>query len=178
VTLISGFLVSLGKMSFWIAYPLIMIADLTSDTLYYLLGRGGKRPVQRWGRYLGLTTARVEKLERYFHRNAGKTLVLGKLAHGFGGPILVAAGLAHMPYKKFLFYNSAATIPKSLLLMVLGFYAGAAYLKFSQYFNEVALFFLILGLASPVLYFIIPWVFRKLVRIPRYLNPDYENTDR
>jgi membrane-associated protein len=90
---------------------------------------------------------------------------------------LVAAGLARMPYKKFLYYNSVATIPKSLLLLILGFYAGAAYLRFTKYFDEVALFFMLVGLALPVLYIIIPWAFRRLVRIPRYLNSHYENSD-
>ena len=120
VTVLCGFLASIGEINLLLAYAIIVIADVTGDSLYYAFARfGGRMWVKRWGHYVGITPARVESLEKHFKNNPGKTLVFGKVAHGLGGPVLVAAGLSNMPYPKFLLINIVASIPKSLLLILL-----------------------------------------------------------
>ncbi len=165
VTVVAGFLVFLGQMNFWIVYGLVLLGDLTGDTLYYGLGRGGKAAIRRWGKFVGLSEKLVEKLERHFHKHAGKTLLLGKLAHGFGGPVLVAAGLARMPYTEFLFYNLVATAPKSFALLLVGYYSGGAFVQMNHYLTLFGAVFLGIGLAIPMTYLIIPKVSQGVVRL-------------
>jgi len=70
-TLIAGFLVFLGKFNFLVVYGLIIAADLAGDTLYYLLGRGGKACVDKWGHRLHITAKRMERLNLHFKRHPG-----------------------------------------------------------------------------------------------------------
>ncbi len=140
VTVIAGFLVSLGYLDFPLTYTVAVMADLLGDSLYYFIGRlGAKRVADGWGQVLGISWDQIEKLKRHFERHVGKTLLLGKLTQGAGGLILVAAGAAEVPYPAFLWFNLLATLPKSLVLLLVGFYFGHAYRSIGTYLNIAAL---------------------------------------
>ncbi len=140
VTIIAGFLSSIRQMNFFLAYTLVVIADVAADSLYYALGHWGRKKfIERWGRYIGLHLKHVERIERHFNLHTGKTLIIGKLSHVVGAPILVAAGLANVPFKNFLTFDFLATLPKSLVLLIVGFYFGKAYVKMNSIINYAGL---------------------------------------
>jgi membrane protein DedA with SNARE-associated domain len=140
ICVIAGLLVSLGYLDFPLTYGLAVTADLVGDTLYYLTGRyGANRVMDRWGKYLGVPWDQIEKLKRHFQQHVGKTLLLGKLTQGAGGLILVAAGAAKVPSPIFLWFNLLGTLPKSLVLLLVGFYFGHAYRRINGYLNVLAL---------------------------------------
>ena len=166
VTLIAGFLVFLGSMNFWLAYAIIVAGDLAGDTIYYAIGRwGGRRLVKRWENKAGMGENKLEKLESHFKHHPAKTLVLGKLAHGLGGPVLAAAGLAKMPYSEFLLVNLLATVPKSLILLALGFYFGNAYSQVTRYLDAIGIAMLAGVLVLICAYFIMPYVIRRFFQV-------------
>lgn len=134
VTILAGFLASLGSLNFWICYPLIVVADMTGDVFMYAQGRwGGKPAVEKWGHLFGVSPEIIGRLEEHFKKNPGKTLIFGKLSHFFGGPVLIAAGMARMPLFKYIQFNFLGTIPKSFILLLVGFYFGQAYAKFDRF---------------------------------------------
>ncbi len=140
ITIIAGLLVSLGVLSFPLTYGLAVTADLLGDTLYYLAGRyGANRVVDHWGKYLGISWGQIERLKRHFDRHTGKTLLIGKLTHGAGGMILLAAGVGQVPYLSFFWFNLLGTLPKSLALLLVGFYFGHGYQRINRYLNDAAL---------------------------------------
>lgn len=130
VTIIAGFLASTGKINPTIAYAIIIIADLVGDTMYYAFGR--------WGR-AGFIEKHVVRVEKHFGTHAGKTLMLGKLTHAIGVGVLFGAGVAKVPYGKFLWYNLVPTLPKTLALLIVGYYFGQAYPIISRYFDYTAI---------------------------------------
>ena len=137
VTIIAGLLSSLGHLNIFIAYIVIVVADIVGDCIYYASGYyGGLRFIERWGRFLGITTEHVKKLETHFSKHSGKTLIIGKLTHAIGGVVLVTAGVAKVPFRRFVWYNFISTLPKSLILLLIGFYFGKAYQQINVYFNH------------------------------------------
>ena len=136
VTILAGFLASLGQFNLLICYPLIVVGDVIGDVLMYAQGRwGGKPAVERWGHYFGLKPEIIGRLEEHFKNHPGKTLIVGKISHFFGGPVLIAAGMARLKFSKFLWFNVLGTLPKSLVLLLVGFYFGEAYAKFDKFFT-------------------------------------------
>ncbi len=134
ITIISGFLASIGQLNFWLALFVVIMGDLVGDTLYYCLGRFGREKfIIRFGKYLGLTEARVEQMERHFQTHPWKTFTFGKFAHGTGSLILVASGLARVPYFEFLGYNIPTTLANSSILIIIGFFFGHAYTQIDSY---------------------------------------------
>ena len=82
ITVIAGFLSSLNTLDLLIAFGVVVLGDLTGDTLYYCIGYWGRESfVARWGKYVGLNIDRVRFMERQFEKR-GKTLLLwGKISH-------------------------------------------------------------------------------------------------
>ncbi|MBU1137244.1 DedA family protein [Patescibacteria group bacterium] len=143
ITIIAGFLASLGYINFLTAYLVIVVADEASDLMYFWIGeKGGRKFINRWGHYLGIAQKQAVSLEKYFGRHGGKMLFLGKLLHGIGTVFLVAAGLAKMPFSKFIFYNSLATLLKSIILITIGFYFGQAFMAINAYLEKITLVFI------------------------------------
>lgn len=130
-TICAGFLVAAGLASWPLLYPIVVGADLTADTLYYLLGRSARRPrPRRLVRGLGLTAGRLAILEKEVRTNAAKVLVGAKVVDVVAIPVLVAAGLAKVGYGRFLAWNAAATLPRAAVLMALGFFFGEQAIRY------------------------------------------------
>lgn len=158
ISVIAGFLIAQGLMSVYLTSIIIIIADLAGDSLYYGIGR--------WGVNLGLkifhlSPQKLIKIEQHFNSHSGKTLLLGKLAHGIGTTFLFAAGAVKMPFGKFLYYNILGTIPKSLTLIAIGYLFGQSYVRIGKYFDYYAIFTLTLGAVLAVIYFIVAKYARK-----------------
>jgi len=171
VTVIAGFLASIGQMELFISYIIIICADLVGDTLYYLLGKwGGRVGIHKWGNYVGINEQRMAKLGMHFKRHPAKTILLGKLAHGFGGPVLAAAGLASMPYRNFILLNLVPTIPKSLILILIGYYFGIA----NNIFDSFIIILLLLSIVLFLIFFIIPRFSERFLikNKSNHANPD------
>lgn len=149
VTVIAGYLASLGLLPAGGALAVVILGDLVGDALLYLAGRKGiKRMPQRWRDRLGLNAARIEALSDHFGARGGRTLVIGKLTHSAGAAILVAAGAARMPVAAFLGWNLVATLPKSAAFLALGYGFGAAYAQIDAWIVRVSFVLLVLLVAA------------------------------
>lgn len=139
-TVVAGFMASMGLMNFYVAYAVIVAGDVAEDCLYFALGYWGREKlIRRWGKFLGITVERVERLENHFGKHTGKTLIIGKLSHIFGVVVLLAAGLAKIKFWDFFKFDFIATLPKSLILLIAGYYFGKAAIRSIESFDAVAL---------------------------------------
>ncbi|MFH1192739.1 MAG: DedA family protein [Candidatus Jorgensenbacteria bacterium] len=147
-TVIAGFLASLGYFNAVIVYFVAVAGDLIGDILYYAAGRwGGNRIVAR-GHFFNIKAERLETLERHFETHAGKTLLFGKWTQSIGAPILLAAGMARVPFKKYLWFNMLGTLPKVLILVLIGYHFGRAYEQIDKYLGyAVTSIFIVVVLA-------------------------------
>lgn len=157
-TVAAGFLVAQGYINFFIIYPFVVVADLVGDSFYYSIGR--------WGKKLGFKIFRIKdekfkELEKRFNKNSGKAMLIGKIAHGIGGAFIFVAGVARMPYGKFLFYNAIASTPKSLMLLLIGYFFGASYARINKYFDYYSWTTLVIGVIILISYIFITKKIKK-----------------
>ena len=135
VTLIAGMYISTGHLDGFVSYIVLTAGDLVGDSLYYAIGRKGSGrlfPV-KWCKILGVTKDQITKFKSFFQNHKTKTLLVGKWSHAVGVPILLAAGLAKVPYGQFLTISIFATLPKTLVLLGLGYYFSKSYAKIATY---------------------------------------------
>lgn len=145
ITVIAGFLSSLGHLNLLTAYSIVVLGDIVGDSLYYMAGRWGRTYLfRRWGRYVGVTIEGIIQFQEYLTKHPAKTRVVAKLSHVVGVPVIVAAGMANIPYWKFLGSIFLATVPKSLLLIMIGFYFGQGYAKIAKYLDYTTLGMIVL----------------------------------
>lgn len=79
ITIIAGFLSSLELLNPFLVYAVVVIADLFGDFVYYAIGRWGRKNfINKWGKYIGLSAAKIIRLESHFEKHTRKTLIFGK----------------------------------------------------------------------------------------------------
>jgi len=153
ITIIAGFFSSLGYINFFGAYFVIVAGDIAGDVLHYAVGRyGGRKFIDKWGRFIGVGEREVESLEKQFEKRGSKLLFIGKMSHGVGGAFLVAAGIIKMPFDKFIFSNFLATLLKSLILLVVGYYFGQAFVTINSYLEKIAVLSIAIAVTSALAY--------------------------
>jgi membrane-associated protein len=165
VTIIAGFLVSLGFMDFLPTYLVVVAGDLAGDVIYYSAGRWWfHNAVRKVASFFGFRVKLIQTLEEAVKKHKGKVLFFGKLSHALGGIILFAAGSAEIPLREFLWFNFLATLPKSLVLLAVGYYFGSTITNFKKYvdFTVVGLFVFTLILIG--IYFAIVYFSNKVVK--------------
>lgn len=127
VMMATGLLWRLDTVAFWPAYLTLIVADILSDIMWYLVGRYGARSFfTRWGHYINVTPEIIAKVERKFNQYHTKILIISKLTMGFGlaVPIQVVAGMLRVPFTRYLTINGLGSIVWVFALMGIGYYFG------------------------------------------------------
>lgn len=134
VTVGFGSLVAAKFFEFWAAYVVIVAADLTGDLMYYGIGRWfDSKFVKRLARRLKLNIEKAQHEADVDFRQHGAAIILWNKLNPAGAIILAAAGFAEMPFYDFLFWNLLATLPKSLILLGMGYYYYQTWLDLQKY---------------------------------------------
>jgi membrane protein DedA with SNARE-associated domain len=92
----------------------------------YAIGMFGGRPViERWGRYLGITPADLDRADDFFDRHGNAAAFFGRMVPVIRSLVSFAAGIAHMPLGRFVVFTFLGSLPWTLLLVVAGVVMGA-----------------------------------------------------
>ena len=149
ITVIAAYLAQQGLMPIIGVYIICVLGDLIGDTIWYGVGRFAPDMLPlRWQERFGITKGRKLVLEDHFDQHGGRTLLFGKWTHSAGLPIMVASGLAKMPYGPYIWYNLLGTLPKTLLFCVIGYFLGSAYSSIYVYMGRVSLILFVVILAA------------------------------
>lgn len=105
----AGILSHEGLARWWLALPVCVLGVLAGDVVLYWAGR-------RWGeRLLGwrvvrhvLTRARAEWLEAAYREHAMKTVAMARHVTGLRAAAFLTAGIARVPFWKFILADAAA----------------------------------------------------------------------
>ncbi|MBU6321618.1 MAG: DedA family protein [Patescibacteria group bacterium] len=138
ITIIGAFLAAQGFFNVFIVFGVVVAGDLAGDLLYYSVGRFGRvAALERLGLRIGLSPERFERLEKYFEAYGAKAMFYAKYTQT-GIIALPAAGAARMPVVSFVWYNLLGTLPKSLGLVLVGYFFGYAYKQIDSVFARAS----------------------------------------
>jgi membrane protein DedA with SNARE-associated domain len=122
----AGYLVSIGKLSLIGAATAGAIGCNVGSTIaYYVAAIGGRPVLDRWGKYVLISPAELERTDRFFARYGAATVFFGRLLPVVRTFIAFPAGLARMPMLKFQIYTFLGSWPWCLALAYIGYLLGA-----------------------------------------------------
>jgi membrane protein DedA with SNARE-associated domain len=152
VSMVAGYLARLGLFDPIAVLVIVVLGDLVGDVALYLIGRKGRLVVRRrWLRRLKISPAQLARLVRRFREQDVRLILFGKFTHYLGFAILLAAGVARMPFGRFLFACLIATIPKSAVLVAIGWTFGEAWSREDDWlFRVLAVSLAVLALSLPL----------------------------
>lgn len=143
IAVICGWLASVGILHFGFAYLVLIAGNLVGDAFYYTLGYwGGPALINKWGHWFRLDGEKTLKLKKYFDNHGGKILLWAKIAPDLSATVILAgAGLARFNFLTFFRYGLMVEIPKTAILMFVGYLVGDAYQKIVNYFDYLGAVF-------------------------------------
>ncbi len=156
----SGFLFVSGSLSwgaisslvFKVAIPAALGVTLGSYVVYFVARYGGKFTIEKWGKYIGLLWADIEKLQSKLSGTKTDELIIG------GARILpivpsvaisAFCGILEMNVIKYFFITFIGMFLRGLILGAIGWQVGNVYEKYANFFasaEQVVLLSTILGL--------------------------------
>ena len=134
VSVIAGFLVTLGVFNPLLVYVVMVLGDIIGDGIIYYIGYSGKRFLK----YFRVTEEKLEKAKQYFHENHKKAIFMSKLVHGIGFTGLIAAGASHVPYKRYFLTCTFISVVQSAVMLTVGILFGHAYVQIGKYLDYYA----------------------------------------
>ena len=143
VSVVCGFLVTLGFFNPLIVYVVMVLGDIIGDGIFYFIGYKGKKLFH----YFKINEEKIEKAKIYFQENHYKAIAASKIMWGIGTAGLIAAGALHVPYKRYFKTCALYSFGQSFIMIILGIFFGQAYIIIGKYFNYYAAGVSVLGIA-------------------------------
>ncbi len=121
----AGYLVSRGQMNLYLVATIGALGCNIGSAVAYEVGRyGGRRAVERWGRYVLLTRHDLAMADRFFHRFGSITVLVARMLPVVRTYIALPAGIAAMPRLRFQVYTFVGSWPWCFLLAYIGMLLG------------------------------------------------------
>ena len=121
----AGYLVFLGHMDFASAAVAGVAGGLLGSIASYVIGYHGGRPlVEKYGRYLFISSRHVTAAQQWFDRYGIKATFFARLLPVVRTFISLPAGFARVSFSKFVFYTVLGSIPWTIGLIYAGMLLG------------------------------------------------------
>lgn len=175
VTLAGGFLAGSDQLNYWIVLGDAILGATLGGNVGYWVGRYGGWPfLLGIGRIFRVQEPQLLSLKNQFAENAAKAVFLGRfvaLLRIFASPL---AGIAQMPYLKFLFYNTAGAAAWATVMVTLSYFAGQVVPleKLVEWASRFALLTLVIAIAWIVLPI---WLESRKVKAEAAAHPSVED---
>jgi membrane protein DedA with SNARE-associated domain len=150
----AGYLISVGQFSLiGAATAGALGCNIGSTLAYFVAAKGGRKVLERWGGYILLGPAELDRAERFFARYGAATVFVGRLLPVVRTFIAFPAGLARMPMLKFQIYTFLGSWPWCFGLAYVGLLLGArwesdpTFRKIFHQFDAIIALVLFAGLA-------------------------------
>ena len=156
ITLAGGFLAGSKELNYWFVLGSAIAGAVVGGTCGYWIGRKGGWPLLvKIGGFFRIREEKLLQMKQQVSENAGKTVFLGRflaLLRIVASPL---AGIAQMPFYKFMAYNLAGATAWASVMVTLSFFAGRLVpleqlVVWVAQFGVIALFLLISWIVVPL----------------------------
>ena len=114
--------------SFLVALVVATLGAVAGSLAGYLIGAWGGRPLlDRWGRYVHIHPADLDRADAWFVRHGDWAVLIGRLIPLVRALINYPAGVARMPLGRFLLFSALGSLPWNAALLFAGYLLGANY---------------------------------------------------
>lgn len=133
----AGVFAGAGRLNVFGVAIVGFLAAVAGDNIGYLIGHfGGRGLVLRFGRYIFVTEKRLKKAEDFFGRHGGKIVAVARFIDGLRQLNGIVAGIAGMPWKRFLAFNAIGAAAWVAVWTSVGYFAGGHLTVIYQQFRH------------------------------------------
>ncbi len=137
VALLAGASANLGHVSLVGVLIVVVVAAIVGDSVGYEIGRHLGPRVLRIP-VLATRAERIDGARAFLSRRGGTAVFLGRWTAFFRAVMPFLAGMARMPYRRFLSWNVLGGLSWGVTVVLLGYAAGASYARVEKVFGPAA----------------------------------------
>jgi membrane-associated protein len=121
---LGGVYAARGDLNVVAVMAIAFFAAVCGESIGYWLGRRyGMRLIVRLP-FVNRLESRIEGIQAHFDRHGGKTVAIGRYATAAGAVIPFVAGMAKMPYRRFLMFDIPAVLLWAVGITLVGYVFG------------------------------------------------------
>lgn len=155
----AGFVVHEGHLDFLGIVIIGTLGNLVGSLIAYYVGLKGGRPIlERYGKYILITSEKLDWADDIFNKYGSVTVFVGRILPVIRTFISLPAGIACMDIKKFTIYTTLGCLPWTLVLAYLGVILGQNWSILTNYFHILDVI-LVIAIIALILYWV--YKFRK-----------------
>lgn len=133
----AGVLVGQGRLELWPVIALVTLGNLFGDlALYWLSASGGRWLLEKYGRYILISKHDLDHTDRLFAKHGGKLVIIGRLLPIVRAFVAIPAGVARMPFWRFVGYTAVGSVPFNLFLIFAGLKSEQNWEQIQSWFDN------------------------------------------
>jgi membrane protein DedA with SNARE-associated domain len=145
VLLAGGFFARQGTLPLgWVLACGFLAAVAGDNTGYWIGRRGGRSLIERHGRWVGLTSQRLDSIDRFFARHGAKTILVARFLSGVRAFTPLFAGISRIPWRRFAALDAAACLVWAVAVGLLGYAFGESWGRVEHWVGRAGLSLLVL----------------------------------
>jgi membrane protein DedA with SNARE-associated domain len=155
IMLFAGYLVSIDQMSLTEAVIAGTAGNIVGSWIAWGVGMtGGRSLLERYGRYVHITPARLDMADRWFEQRGERIVLISRCLPIIRTFISLPAGIARMPFWRFTLYTAVGCLPWVLALTLIGVQVGS---KWEQWHKrlEVLDYIVAAGIVAGIVYLVV-----------------------
>lgn len=134
-----GYLVSTGHLNLIGVILIGTLGNVIGSLIAYAVGLwGGKRFINRFGKYVFLSKKHLDSAEKWFDRRGEITVFVSRILPAIRTFISLPAGIARMPLGKFLTYTAIGSVIWSAILAYVGYILGRNWENIQNILHPIA----------------------------------------
>lgn len=137
----------IGDLNILLVILIGITAAVIGDNIAFAIGSfGGKRIVDRYGKYIFLPKQRYQKIEDFFNRNGSKVVIVARFIDGLRQLNGIIAGTSDMKWGKFIVFNFIGAVLWVFTWTSFGYFGGnniQLLLRYQVYATIVFIFALV-----------------------------------
>lgn len=148
----AGFLASQGYLDIHLLAALAFVAAVAGDSVGYGLGyKIGRKIFNREDSFF-FNKKHVERAEQFYARHGGRAITLARFVPIVRTFAPTVAGVGHMHYATFLFYNVVGALLWAVAIPYIGYYAGAKIPGVEKYIELIVLGILVASVSPGIIH--------------------------
>lgn len=156
-----------GRLSIWLVGLIGFAAAVSGDNIGFAIGHfGGRRLVERYGRYVLLTRERLDRATGFFERHGGKIVAIARFIEGLRQANGIIAGTIGMHWLRFLAFNALGAGLWVGVWSCVGYFSGS---HIDTIYNDAIRYDTYFAIAFGVLAAL--WIAYRVVRRRRARSP-------